>query len=281
MAELRLQDWGRFVLSVAAMDGATGISAIFAGLGAVIGWEGGPVTMVPPVLDAAPSVEVLVTSSGAEHVRRVAHEYGEIIWQCTDEVSLKETVDGLLDDPDTIKKAGLMVYREVLAGRVPQLRSASMCAINIANHLGSSYRARFFPKIADGLAIVISVAHLLGPTNTQESADAVPLVDNYDVPLPMFEATIGATRSLVYFAALVDLVLANRPPPRRWLVGVVLDEWIKNQLLFLRLAIVLNPAGSHELDPDLVRRANPIDPHQMLVEHNDQEVTFQRFLARF
>jgi hypothetical protein len=271
--------------------------ALCAGLAAAFGggWLDQP-ALVAPLAEVGPKpAPVAPVASGqlsaeeVEGARRLAHDIGEAVWSSTDAAALQDFLDAQLDDEEALLVLNTFLLT-LTTGRFVEAPDLSSFIAALRRSM-RPYGDKFAPHIADGMRIVIVTGQVMTgagrrartapatpETAATESAVEVP-ESAYNLPLPLLRTLHGSMRAMACLAALADLVLSNRPPPRRWLLERVLGTWIENWLRFLQLAMLLR-ADDTGVPADLLKRAPRIDEEAMLAEHNARDAVFVRFLER-
>lgn len=252
------------------------LATIGAGFAAGLGWLGSALPSAP--LAASPPVTTMgvVDTHHTAAARRVAQEIGALVWAARDGADLTDILDAYLDEPEITEKTTL-VSRALFAGDLREVSepSAFISALRLKTR---PYSDKVERAVREGVRIAGAAGGLFSRgADARTAQKQARVVSDYDMPLPMFRAMLGANRSLVCLVALVDLAISDHRAPRRWLLEGVLQNWIDGGISLLHLAILLH--GEDGVPRDLVRQERRIDWDAMRREHNDQEAIFEQMMA--
>jgi hypothetical protein len=256
------------------MDAMMTLWATLATTGA--GWAGHtPATLAShsaaAVIDGAQSGQQRLDATEG---RQVAHEIGSVIWAAKTIDDVTSIIDGNLDNPELVSGA-IKVSAALFNGEFAEIQTFR-AFVDALLHKSHPYERRVAHGIEEGTRVIRALSKVF--KSHQWERDEPSELTDYDVPMPMFQAMLGAERSVICLSALVDLAVHNYAAPRAWLLDRVIQTWIEGNRMYLHLAISFR--GSEGVPADLLRNDYKIDMVSMTKAHNQELDIFEEFMLR-
>jgi hypothetical protein len=214
----------------------------------------------------------------AVEVRNAAREVGADIWSVKDAADLADLLDASVDDAMALGRAR-KVQSALFRRQIDALPDASSFARGIHGKMLSD-GGGILPDFLEGVRLVSTVVELIDRHDTQaRSSEPVPweAIDDHALPISVLHAWLAAERGFICLAALVDLVLSDRPSPQTWLLRRVVRGWVDGQRAVLRIVAMLH--GDAGVSEDLLPAADRLDRDAVVRAHDEGEAVFEQLIA--
>jgi hypothetical protein len=206
--------------------------------------------------------------SSIDEARDTARAIGSLVWTATDEADLVDMLDAQANDLQASKDA-----RKVAA-------TLYACQFNDMTDPAAFLRG-VCAKVSEDSVIVTDLLESLrigavisglyrkssqsapGPEASRPDWEGV---DIYALPTPLLSTVLAHARGTACLAALVDLVLSNRPPPPRWLAERVARGWASGERSLVRFLTLLYDDA--DVPEDIVPLDQRLRRDQVVREHN-------------
>ncbi len=218
--------------------------------------------------------------SEVDQARDTARRIGTVVWTATDPDDIADILDAEANDLPSAQLAR-RVSATLYAGRFvrvadPQTFLRSVCARVPED--GS-----VVTELLEGLRIGAVIAglfrkHAKATTVVTTGSAGWDAADLHTAPVPLLNAVLAHARSTACLAALVDLVLSDRPRPPRWLAESVARGWVDGERSLVRLLSMMYDDA--DVPEDLLPPDQRLRRDQIILEHNEGEGVFEEFIAR-
>jgi hypothetical protein len=217
--------------------------------------------------------------SSIDEARRTARVIGSLVWTAADEADFLDILDAQANDLPASQSART-VSATLYAGRFARIADPvtfmrAVCA-KVPEESG------LVTDLLAGLRIGAVISGLFGrharsAPDPKATGAAWEGFDLYALPIPLLNAVLAHAQGTACLAALVDLVLSDRPSPPRWLTEAVARGWVKGERSVVRmLAMMYGDAGVPE---DLVPSDQRFRQEQIISDHNEGEALFEAYIT--
>ena len=205
------------------------------------------------------------------------HGVGADVWSVKDAADLADLLDASVDDAMALGRAR-KVHRALFRHQIEGLPDAPAFAHGIHGKMLSD--GGILPDLLEGVRLASTVVELIDRHDAQaRSSEPVhwEAIDDPALPIPVLHAGLAAERGFICLAALVDLVLSERPSPPTWLLRRVVRGWVDGQRAVLRLVAMLHGDGG--VPEDVLPAAERLDRDAVVRTHNEGEAVFEQLIA--
>lgn len=213
--------------------------------------------------------------SPLERTGEVARTIGSLVWSAQDETDLIDILDAHANDPaawDDVRRVVGALYGGAF-NKIPDPFTfvQRVCA-------KAPERASVLANLFEGNRIAAIIADLFNKHDQSTFPEEWKSLDLYSVPVPMLNCILEHERGTACHAALIDLVISDRPRPPGWLVDSVSQRWVQGERKMVQTISIL--FDDDDVPDDLVPPEQRLRRGQIGEENREAQSVFDRFIER-